>query len=53
MDNQLLNGRSWLLVAPTDNLRQDFSSRGGFAFTLTSKHGGYNKDGTPESPVNM
>jgi hypothetical protein len=26
MDNQLLTGRSWLFVAPTDNLRQDFSS---------------------------
>jgi hypothetical protein len=29
MDNQLLTGRSSLLVAPTDNLRQDFSRVGG------------------------
>jgi hypothetical protein len=26
MDNQPLTGRFWLLVAPKDNLRQDFSS---------------------------
>jgi hypothetical protein len=25
MDNQILTGGPWLLVGPTDNLRQDFS----------------------------
>jgi hypothetical protein len=50
MDNQFLTDRSWPLVAPTDNLREDFSR--GVGGVKTSTLGQDLDDKKPSSPSN-